>query len=281
MGAPIARRLAEAGHEVRAWNRTRAKAEVLSDAGVAVAGTPAEAVAGADAVVTMLADGPAVEEVMAGGGALDSLPSGALWIQMSTVGASWIDRLIALAEARDAVLVDAPVMGSKPQAESGQLFVLASGPEEAQPRCEPLFAPLARRVEWLGPAGLGSRFKLVFNTWILCTVENLAETFVLAETLGVEPAEFLETLEGEPFDMPYAHVKGALMIEREFPSAFPLRLARKDLALAVSEVEGRAELPLVEAALAQYERAVELGHGEEDSSAVFLATASALRAHSG
>jgi 3-hydroxyisobutyrate dehydrogenase len=113
--------------------------------------------------------------------------------------------------------------------------VLASGPEGARARCEPLFAPLARRVEWLGPAGHGSRLKLVFNNWILCSVENLAETLALAEALGVEPGGFLAILEGEPFDMRYAHLKGALMLDREFPAAFPLRLGRKDL-----EIDGRA-----------------------------------------
>ena len=273
MGAPIARRLAEGGHEVRAWNRTRAKAEALVDAGVDVAESPAEAVGWADAVVTMLADGRAVEETMLSSGALEEMEPGALWIQMSTIGAEASDRLIAAAGDAGVVFVDAPVMGSKPHAESGQLFVVASGPEEARPRCEPLFAGLARRVEWVGPAGLASRLKLVFNNWVICTVENLAETLALAEALGVDPGSFLETLEDEPFDMAYAHVKGALMIAREFPASFPLRLARKDLALVLEEARGRVELPLVETTLAQYERAVELGLGDEDTSAVYLATA--------
>jgi 3-hydroxyisobutyrate dehydrogenase len=157
MGGPIARRLAEAGHEVRVWNRTREKAEAL--AGVTVAATPAEAAAGAEAVVTMLADAAAVDAVMAAGG----VPDGTLWIQMSTVGAEPTDRWARAAGERDVVFVDAPVLGSRPHAEAGELFVLASGPEEARPRCEPLFAPLARRVEWLGEAGLGSRLKLVFG----------------------------------------------------------------------------------------------------------------------
>jgi 3-hydroxyisobutyrate dehydrogenase len=253
MGGPIARRLAEAGHDVRVWNRTRAKAEALSASGVEVASTPAEAAAGVQAIVTMLADGSAVEEVMTTGGAIEALPPGAVWIQMSTIGAAATDRLIAAAEEREVVFVDAPVLGSKPHAESGQLFVLASGPDDARTPCGPLFAPLARRVEWLGPAGHGSRLKLVFNNWILLSLEGIAETLALAEALDVEPGSFLAILEGEPFDMRYAHPKGALM-------------------LVLEEVEGHVELPLVAAALAQFDRAVELGHGDEDSAAVYLAT---------
>jgi 3-hydroxyisobutyrate dehydrogenase len=217
-------------------------------------------------IVTMLSDGAAVERVM-----VAAQPSGALWLQMSTVGAAAADRLGSLAAEWGLVYVDAPVLGSKPHAEGGELFVLASGPEEARPRCEPLLAPLARRVEWLGEAGAGSRLKLVFNNWIICSLESLAETLALAEAIGIDPALFLRAVEGEPFDMRYAQLKGAMMLARELPAAFPLRLARKDLALALEEAGGRVALPVVEAALARYERAVELGHGDEDASAVSLA----------
>jgi 3-hydroxyisobutyrate dehydrogenase len=266
MGAPIARRLAEAGHEVRAWNRTPEKANLP---GVAAMATAAEAVEGAEAIVTMLSDGPAVESVIR---MPESLPAGALWIQTSTVGAAAADRLGSIAAERGLVYVDAPVLGSKSHAEGGELFVLASGPADAQARCEPLFAALARRVEWLGEAGVGSRLKLAFNNWILCTLENLAETLALTQALGVDPARFLAILDGEPFDMRYAQLKGPMMLAREFPAAFPLRLARKDLALVLEDA-ARVDLPLVEAALAQFERADELGHGDEDASAVSLATA--------
>jgi 3-hydroxyisobutyrate dehydrogenase len=275
MGAPIARRLAEAGHGVRAWNRSPDKVEPLVASGVAPSKEPAEAASQADAIVTMLADAAAVEEVVRGQLVLEALAPGSLWLQMSTIGGSATDRLAEHAREHRIVLVDAPVLGSKLQAENGQLFVLASGPDEARTRCEPLFSPLARRVEWLGEAGVGSRLKLAFNNWILCSVENLAETLALTEGLGVDPRRFLALLEGEPFDMAYAHVKGPLIVERDFPPAFPLRHARKDLALVLEEARGRVELPLVEAALAQYDRALELGHGDEDAAAVALALESA------
>jgi 3-hydroxyisobutyrate dehydrogenase len=266
MGGPIARRLAEAGHVVRAWNRTSQKATLP---GVTVAPTPAEAAAGAEAVVTMLADGAAVEAVMTAGGALEALPAGALWIQMSTIGAAETDRLALRAAERQVVFVDAPVLGSKAQAESGDLTLLASGPEEARERCAELARPVMRELLWLGPAGVGTRLKLVCNNWILCTIENLAETLALAQALGVDAQAFFSVLDGRAFDMAYAHLKGGMMLSGDFPAAFPLRLARKDLALVLQEAASSVELPLVEAALARYERAVELGHGDEDVSAVY------------
>jgi 3-hydroxyisobutyrate dehydrogenase len=273
MGAPIARRLAEAGHEVRAWNRTVERSEPLAAAGVAVAWEPAEGAAHTDAVVTMLADAAAVDEVVVDQYVPEAIGPGALWLQMGTIGVTATDRLAKHARERGVLFVDAPVLGSRSHAESGQLFVLASGPESARPLANELLAPLARRVEWLGEAGAGSRLKLAFNSWILCTLENLAETLALTEAFGIEPRRFLDLLAGEPFDMAYAHLKGELMLAREFPPAFPLRLARKDLALVLDEAG--VELPLVEAVRAQLERAVELGHGDDDAAAVALALRSA------
>src|SRR5215472_14937194 len=130
MGAPIARRLAEAGHDVRAWNRTRAKAEGL---GGRVAGTPREALDGAEFVVTMLADGPTVEAAL--GDTLDAA-TGAVWAQTSTVGINWTTRLAGLARQHGLVYVDAPVLGTRAPAEEGQLVVLLAGPEEARRVCE-------------------------------------------------------------------------------------------------------------------------------------------------
>src|SRR6188508_1809924 len=116
MGGPIARNLAAAGHHVTVWNRTRPKAEGL---GATVAGTPAEAVDGAEALVTMLADGSAIEQTV------PELDPETLWIQMSTVGVADTERF----SGRHARYVDAPVLGSKPQAEAGELLVLGAGAE--------------------------------------------------------------------------------------------------------------------------------------------------------
>jgi 3-hydroxyisobutyrate dehydrogenase len=267
MGSAMARNLLAAGHEVRVWNRTREKAEPLAEAGARVSPTPADAASGAEALITMLADGAAVEAVI-GQGALDTLPKDALWLQMATVGVAATERLGRLA----AVFVDAPVLGSKAQAEAGELIVLASGPSEVEDRARPLFEPLARKIMWLGEAGLGTRLKLVVNTWVLVTVENVAETLALAEALGLDPSRFFEAIEGAAFDMGYAHMKGTKVVERDFSPQFPLELAAKDLRLVIEASDGKADLAAARATLAQFERAMELGHDREDSVATWFAT---------
>ena len=272
MGGPMARNLLRAGHEVTVWNRTVEKAKALEDEGARVASTPADAVRDAEIVLTMLADALALEETLIGSGALDVMPQGALWIQSSTIGVAATERLAEQAGERGITFVDAPVLGTKKPAEDGQLFMLASGPEEARARCEPVFDAVSRGHVWLGEAGLGTRLKLVANSWILCTIENLSETFVLAQTLGVDPRSFLEVISGGGMDMPYAHLKGEAILNQDFPASFPLVHARKDVAL-ILDAAGDVDLPLVRATLQQFDRAFELGHGDEDMSAVYYASA--------
>ncbi len=162
MGAPMARNLAGAGWKVRAWNRTREKAEPLAEHGVTVCDTPAEAVSGAGIALTMLSDAGAVQE--AARGMLDALEDGAVWIQTSRVGLQWTDRLAALAAERAVPFVDAPVLGTKQPAEQGKLIVLASGPSEERARCGPVFDAIGSKTLWLGEAGAGSRLKIVVTT---------------------------------------------------------------------------------------------------------------------
>ncbi len=266
MGAPMARHLLRAGHEVRVWNRTRARAEAT---GAAVAETPAAAVADAEAVITMLTDGPSVADVM--DGVFAALPEGAVWVQMSTVGVEWADRLSVLAAEHGVDLVDAPVMGTRPQAEEGVLVPLASGPVAACERIAPLLDAFSRTVLWLGDQpGLGSRLKLVANHWILNSVENLAQTLAFADALGLDPRRFLELISGAPFDMQYAHWKAALMLEGEFPVAFALKLAHKDMQLALeAAADAGIALPIAEATSRRQGEAIDLGYGDDDSAATY------------
>jgi len=269
----MARNLARAGFRVRVWNRTSAKAEALADV-AEVSGSPAEAARGAAFVVTLLADGDAVAAtVEREGEALAAMEPTAVWAQMSTIGIEATERLSALADERGIAFVDAPVLGTKAPAEQGQLVVLASGSDDAQERCDPLFHPLAQKVLWLGGAGTGTRLKLVLNTWLLSLVEGLGEAIALAESLGVDPRRFLEAIDGGPLGPAYAQIKGEMMIERAFEPSFPLRLGQKDarLALEAAAASG-ARLVALEATLGQLARAVDAGHGEEDLAAAVYAS---------
>jgi 3-hydroxyisobutyrate dehydrogenase len=272
MGRPMAANAASAGLSVRAWNRSRERAEPLAERGVTVAATPAEAVTGAAIVVTILPDADAVLDVI--GQALDAIDSGTVWAQMSTIGIAGIERCGAIASERGIDLVDAPVLGTKQPAEAGQLTVLAAGPEQAVDRCAKLFEAVGQRTVRLGEAGEATRLKLVSNSWIVSIVESLAETIALAEGLGLDPSRFFETIAGGPLDMPYAQAKGQAMLKREFPASFKLSLALKDARLArEAAAQAGLELPLIEAVERHFERAVELGHGDEDLAAAYWASA--------
>jgi 3-hydroxyisobutyrate dehydrogenase len=264
MGAPMVRNLAAAGHEVRVWNRTREKAEGL---GAEVAASPADAVDGAEAVVTMVADGDVVASVMEG----VELSADQVWWQCSTVGLA-IERLAEL--AGDAAFVDGPVLGTKQPAEQGALTVLASG--AGRDRLQPLFDAVAARVVDLGDeVGRASRMKLVLNAWVVTLTEGVAESIALAEGLGVDPRQFLEIIEGGPMGPPYAILKGTMMIEGSLEPSFPLRLSAKDARLADEAARaGGLDLPLPRAIHAQMAKAIDAGHGEEDMAATIWAARS-------
>jgi 3-hydroxyisobutyrate dehydrogenase len=274
MGMPMARNIAKAGIEVRAWNRSREKAEPLAEDGVDVTDTAAMAASGASIVLTILSDADAVLSTMEGpDGALAGAEEGAIWLQMSTIGIEGTESCGELAEERGWILVDAPVVGTKQPAEQGKLTVLASGPEEARERCEPIFEPISQKAIWLGEAGTGTRMKLVINSWLLSLVEGLAETIAFAEGVDIDPEQFLESIAGGPIDNAYAQMKGKMMIERSFEPAFKLELAAKDARLVLEAAQRHdLDLPMLEAIRSQLEEAAG-EHGEKDMSAAYLASA--------
>ena len=241
MGAPMARHLAEAGHDVTAWNRRRTRRDRWRRRARASREDPAAAAAGAEVVVTMLTDGEAVEDVMRE--AAPAAADGTVWWQASTVGISGTESLAALAEEDGLVFVDAPVLGTKGPAESGELVVLASGPDAAVEKLLPLFDAVGSKTMRLGAAGAGTRFKLVMNHWVLAVTDAIAETISFAEGVDLDPRLFLEAIEGGALDIAYAHLKGPGMIAGDLPVAFPLKHALKDADL-ILEAAARLDLDL-------------------------------------
>jgi len=274
MGLPMTRHIADAGYEVRAWNRHRDKAEPLSEHAVEVVDTPSDAASGSSVLISIVSDADAVIATMAGdSGGLAGAAQGATWLQMSTIGIAGTERCAALAEEHGLVLVDAPVVGTKQPAEQGKLTVLASGPQEACESSQPIFDAVGQKTVWLGEAGAGTRMKLVINSWLVSVLEGLAETLAFAEGIGVEPASFLETIEGSPMDVPYAQMKGRMMIERTFDPSFKLSLAAKDAGLILEATERHdLELPLLETINARLD-AASVEHGDKDMAATYLASA--------
>jgi 3-hydroxyisobutyrate dehydrogenase len=272
IGEPIARNLAQAGFDVRVWNRTREKAEPLAQDGASVCDSAAEAARGAELVLTVLADADVtaetVEEV--------EFVEGAVWVQSATVGLDGAERLAELADEKGVAFVDAPVLGTRQPAEQGKLVVLASGADDALDRCEPLFDAIGQATRRVGAVPNGSKLKMVTNLWLLAVIEGAAEAIALAEGLGLDPREFLATMEGSQIDTPYLHLKGEAMLERRLEPSFKLELAAKDAGL-VLDAAARAgvEARVARAVRKAFERGVELGHGDEDMAAVYFAARAA------
>jgi 3-hydroxyisobutyrate dehydrogenase len=276
MGFAMARNIARAGLPVRAWNRSRAKAEPLAQDGAVITGTPAEAAEGATIVLTMLADAEAVVQSMdSDDGALPVMArrndlDHPVWLQMSTIGEDATRRCIALANNYGVGFVDAPVLGTRQPAEQGQLVVLESGPEEARPRTHPVFEAIGHRTIRAGEAGAGTRLKLVTNSWVLAVVEAGAETIALAEGLGLDPSLFFQAVEGGALDLPYLRMKGQAIADRDFAPSFRLALAAKDASLVrESASQHGLDLPLLDL-IARRLRQGAAEHGDEDFSATYL-----------
>ncbi|MER6858644.1 NAD(P)-dependent oxidoreductase [Streptomyces pilosus] len=274
MGAAMARSLARAGHTVRVWNRTRAKAEPLAADGAHVAGTPAEAVESADAVLTVLHDGPATLDTMRR--AAPALRPGTVWAQSTTAGTEGVAELAGFAREHGLLFYDAPVLGTRGPAEAGQLTVLAAGPAEGRDRVTPVFDAVGTRTVWAGDDGAAAgatRLKLVANSWVLAVTVAAGETLGLAEALDVAPECFLDLVAGGPLDMGYLRAKAAMILDgRLSPAQFAVTTAAKDARLIVRAGEQHGvRLDVAAASAERLERAAGLGHGDEDMAAAYFA----------
>jgi 3-hydroxyisobutyrate dehydrogenase len=274
MGSGMARSLLREGHTVRAWNRTREKADPLADDGATVVDTAAEAVDGADAVITMLFDADAVASTMA-----DAIPrfgADTVWVQTSTVGVDGIDKLARQAADAGVAFLDAPVVGTKDPAEQGKLVVLASGDEELVERVQPALDAIGQKTVHAGDVGTGSRLKLVVNAWLSTVVGGVAQSIALAGDLGLDPQLFLDTIDGQALDSPYAQLKGKGMVDGDFEPSFAVDGVLKDTHLILDAAHSSGTFTGLLAMLAdRLSTADRAGHGDEDAAAVVHA----YRAH--
>ncbi|MEU3226180.1 NAD(P)-dependent oxidoreductase [Streptomyces sp. NPDC006976] len=271
MGAAMARSLLRAGLEVRAWNRTPAKAAPLASDGATVTGTAAEAVRGAHLVLTSLSDTTAVAAALTA--ASEGLHRGQVLLQTSTVGPDGAVELAQRAADLGLVHLDAPVAGTRQPAEAGALTVLVSGPSAARAVAGPVLDAIGQRTVWVGEEpGAASRLKLVVNTWVVNLVGAAAECLNLAEGLGVDPRAFLDVVKGGPLDTGYLQSKSAAVLDGDLTPSFALSTALKDTRL-ILEAAGRAgvRLDLTAASAARFERAEADGHGDEDMVATYYA----------
>jgi 3-hydroxyisobutyrate dehydrogenase len=267
MGAGMARQLLAHGHDVTVWNRSRDRAEPLAADGATVADDPAEAVRGADVVLTVLFDADSVVEVLEQTG--QALGPEAVVVQVATVGLD-IDRVAEVAGRHGVRLLDAPVLGTRKPAEDGTLTVLASGDPALREVADPVLDAIGARTVWAGDeVGAASLLKLVCNAFTAAQTAATAQSVALAEGLGLDPRLFLEAISGGASDTPLARAKGAMMIEGDYPPAFDVTGLRKDLGLILAAAEQAGiTTDLARTLHALAERAEERGHGGEDMAAI-------------
>jgi 3-hydroxyisobutyrate dehydrogenase len=266
----MAANLLKAGFPLAVWNRSRAKADTFAAQGARVAESPADAVRGANVILSMLADDAASRAVWLGSdGALAAAEMGAVLVDSSTVSPAWIAELADAASARGLSFLDAPVTGSRAQAAAGQLSFLVGGPVEALEKVRSVLEAMSKEIVHLGPVGSGAKLKLVNN--FLCGVQiaSLAEGIVWLERSGLDRDQALTFLKSGAAGSPVLAGISARMAARDYAVNFYLKLMSKDLQYASAEAaENGVDLTTAANARALFEQAVALGYAEKDMSAV-------------
>jgi 3-hydroxyisobutyrate dehydrogenase len=174
--------------------------------------------------------------------------------------------------------VDAPVLGTLPEAEAGGLYFFASGEEPARALARPLLDVMGARTYWYDRPGDGQRMKLAVNGWVLTLTALAAESLALVEALGLEPRQFLDVLDGHPAGSPLLQRAGAAMLDGRYEGGLRAALALKDLGLVLEAAEEAGAGPtLAPAARARFQKTVDLGYGDASTSATIVATRSTER----
>ena len=271
MGAPMARNLLKAGHDVAVWNRTASKAEALASYGARVALTLAEAVCGAEFIIMIVADGKVGLEIMADSDLRKALSKDAIWIDMSSA-------LPDEARAQSTSLaelgvhyVDAPVSGGVPGAEAGTLAIMAGGQADVVISATPVFEAMGRAIH-VGPSGSGQLAKLANQAIVAITIGAVAEAMLFLRETGADPAGVREALKGGFADSTILQMHGERMTTGNFAPGGPSHLQLKDLRNVLSEAaDAGLSLPMVQSTHDRYARLVSDLSGEmKDHSALFL-----------
>ncbi|MGB2875757.1 MAG: NAD(P)-dependent oxidoreductase [Gaiellaceae bacterium] len=263
MGSRVARRLLAAGHELVVWNRTAASADALVAEGAAAASSPADAAGRAEAVITMVADPPALRAVTEGpDGVAAGAQEGTTVIEMSTVGPAAVEHLSSVLAAGTGLL-DAPVLGSLSEVESGTLAIFVGGDASLFERWRELLGVLGT-PHYMGRTGAGAAAKLVANSTLVGVIGVLGEALALADALGLSREKAFEVLSTTAL-ADQAKRRRPAVEANDYPPRFPLRLARKDADLIA---ELGLDLRVTLAARSWLADAQEAGDGDLDYSAV-------------
>jgi 3-hydroxyisobutyrate dehydrogenase-like beta-hydroxyacid dehydrogenase len=271
MGGRMAKRLLDGGHRVIGYNRTRAKARWLTEAGMRAADSPREVAAQADVVFTMVTDTPALDAVCRGpAGILTGLRRGAVLVEMSTVGPEAVRALAAEVATRGADLLDAPVSGSPATLEAGQLSFMVGGDPATLERVRPYLAAIGSALTHVGPVGLAKAMKIAINQGLAVQMVTFAEAVLLAEKAGIGRERAVEAVLKSVLASPMMKYRGPFVLGMPAEAWFDVGMMQKDLQLALDlgRVTGVA-LPSVAIANELYTAARGMGLGRYDFAVVF------------
>ncbi len=270
MGAPMARRLLQAGYGVTVWNRDRSKTDALAAEGATVAATAADAARDADVVFTMLSDGNAVGSVLIDQGVADVLKAGAVVIDTSSIAPPTARQHAEMLAKRQAHHIDAPVSGGVVGAEAGTLAIMAGGDSTIIDSAADIFSILGR-VTHVGPSGAGQICKLANQQIVAITIGAVAEAMMLVEAGGADRGKFRDAIRGGFAESRIIELHGKRMVDRTFQPGGLSRLQLKDLDAVAAMAELFAlDLPLTSVIRNEFSDFVADGHGETDHSGLLL-----------
>jgi 3-hydroxyisobutyrate dehydrogenase len=271
MGSRMAANLLRAGHELTVWNRDASKGEHLISLGATFSETPRAAASGAEFIFSMVSDDEAARAVWLHPqtGAIADLARGGVAIECSTVTPTWIRELSTVVAKRDADLLDAPVAGSRPQAEAGQLVFMVGGEEQAFERVKPIVEVMASRVMHVGPAGQGATLKLAINALFAAQLASVAEVLGFLSRNGFSATDSAELIGSFPIVAPPIAASAKLMAQTNTAPQFTIDLIEKDLRYIGETARlSDARLPIAEAAVSVFRDAQRQGLGGQNVSGI-------------
>lgn len=266
MGSRMATRLAEAGYPLTVYDRTREKAEPLAHDGATIVNSPRELAERSQVIFSSLTADDAVRAVLQGdNGAFAGAASGSTFIEISSISPRTSRALCTAAQERNCTLLDAPVSGSTPQAEQGQLVLFVGGDEATYQRCKPIFDVIGKAAHYMGPSGMGSAMKLVVNALLGLEMQAIAEAIALGQASGIAKQTLLDVLGQTTLIAPAHMAKLQNARNDEYPSTFALHLMHKDFGLILDEA-AHLTVPLPATAAAAQMCSAELGMTDSDKS---------------
>ena len=271
MGSRMAITLLKAGHEVTVWNRSKDKTAPLVEAGAQAANTPRAAVKDAEFAICMVRDDDASKHVWLDTeiGALANLPEGAVAIESSTVTFAWARKLAEHCSADGIAFLDAPVVGSRLQAETAQLIYFVGGDTGIVAKAEPILKTMGGAVHHAGSAGSGAAIKLAVNGLFGVQVAAMGELLGLMRHCGIDEAKVIELVSSTPVCSPAAKAAVSAMQARNFAPMFPVELVEKDFGYVIDVAkENGAQVPMAEAARRVFAEAIRLGYGSDNITGV-------------